>query len=186
MSFAILVSSMKWVTRTHVHVDRVASPWLINRFIDSRAAFDFIPWPGKLPEKDVGTPFDFPDLDIPFTHHDGKCTFEVLIGHYNLQDPVLSEMANIIHGADIKADIDKMPESSGVELALSGLAYVSRNDHQAIQRGFILCDSIYAGLLLRMLKQEMKEELEEKSREDAFHLLQTELRRRLPATIEVG
>jgi hypothetical protein len=177
---------MKWITRTHVHVDRVACPWLISRFIDSRAEFVFIPWPGDLHDKDVGTPFDFPDLDIPFTHHDGKCTFEVLIGHYNLQDPVLSEMANIIHGADIKADFNRIPESSGIELALSGLAYVSRNDHQAIQRGFILCDSIYAGLLLRTLKQEMKKELEGMSREETFHLLQTELKRRLPETIEVG
>jgi hypothetical protein len=177
---------MKWITRTHVHVDRVACPWLISRFIDSRAEFDFIPWPGKHPDKDVGTPFDFPNLDIPFTHHDGKCTFEVLINHYSLQDPVLSEMANIIHAADIEADMAVIPESKGVELALSGLAYVSSNDHQAIQRGFILCDSIYAGLLLRTLKQEMKKELEGKSREDTFHLLQTELRQRLPATIEVG
>ena len=84
---------MKWVTRKHVHVDRVACPWLIKRFIDPDAVFKFILWPGtKLSPKD-GTPFDFPKMDIPFTHHDGKCTFEVLIDHHKLQDPVLEEMA---------------------------------------------------------------------------------------------
>jgi hypothetical protein len=177
---------MKWVTRNHVHVDRVACPWLIHRFIDPEAEFKFIPWPGSPPDDSAGTPFDFPDLDIAFTHHDGKCTFEVLIGHYNLQDPVLSDMARIIHGADVDKDAVLVAESRGVELALSGLAYVSDNDHQALQRGFIVCDSIYAGLLLRRIREEMRGELKGKAREDIFQLINTELRQRLPKTIKVG
>jgi len=181
-----IVTKMKWITRNHVHVDRVACPWLIHRFIDSEAEFEFILWPGNLPDKDAGTLFDFPDLDIPFTHKDEMCTFEVLIHRYDLQDPILSEMAKIIHGADIKKDINKSPESWGVELAFSGLSHVSDDDHQAIQRGFVLCDAIYAGLLLRMLKQDMKEDLKGKSREDIFRTLTSELRRRLPQTIKVG
>ncbi|MGQ4913042.1 MAG: chromate resistance protein ChrB domain-containing protein, partial [Candidatus Thorarchaeota archaeon] len=92
---------MKWVTRDHVHVDRVASPWLISRFIDPEAEFNFVTWPGHTLTEEDGTPYDFPNMDIPFTHHGGKCTFEVLIDHHKLQDPVLQDMAQIIHGADV-------------------------------------------------------------------------------------
>jgi len=180
------VNSMKWVTRAHVHVDRVACPWLIRRFVDPQAEFKFVVWPGTTLSAGDGTPFDFPDMDIPFTHHEGKCTFEALIGHYGLDDPVLSEMAAIIHGADVEKDIDKTPEARGVELTLSGLAFVSNNDHQALERGFIICDSIYVGLLLRTLRKEMKGKTEGKSREDAFRLLHMHFRERLPRTIKVG
>jgi hypothetical protein len=177
---------MKWVTRNHVHVDRVACPWLIHRFIDQEAEFEFIPYPGPVPDSTEGILFDFPDLDIPFTHHDGKCTFEVLIDHYGLEDSVLLEMARVIHGADVVRDIDLIPESRGVELTLSGVSFLSDDDHQAIQRGFIICDSMYVGLLLRILRGQMKTELEGKAREEAFHLLHNELKQRLPPTIKVG
>ncbi|MFX1483511.1 MAG: chromate resistance protein ChrB domain-containing protein [Promethearchaeota archaeon] len=177
---------MKWITRNHVHVDRVACPWLIHRFIDQEAEFEFIAWPGPVPDSTDGTLFDFPDMEIPFTHHDGKCTFEVLIDHYELRDPVLFDMAKVIHGADVVRDIDLVHESRGVELTLSGVSFLSDDDHQAIQRGFIICDSLYAGLLLRMLRRRMESELEGKSREESFRLLHVELRQRLPPTIKVG
>lgn len=186
---AVVVSikrEMKWITRNHVHVDRVACPWLIHRFIDPEAEFGFVIWPGQVPDATEGILFDFPDLDIPFTHHDGKCTFEVLIDHYGLEDPVLSEMAKIIHGADVVRDLDLVPESRGIELTLSGVSFLSNDDHQAIEKGFIICDSLYAGLLLRMLKQQMRRELEGKSREESFRLLHTELKQQLPPTIKVG
>lgn len=186
MSSASREREMKWITRNHVHVDRVACPWLIHRFIDQEAKFDFIPWPGPVPDATEGILFDFPDLDIPFTHHDGKCTFEVLIDHYELEDPVLLEMTKVIHGADVVRDLDLVPESRGVELTLSGVSFLSDDDHQAIQKGFIICDSIYAGLLLRMLGTQMQGELEGKSREEAFRLLHAELKRHLPPTIKVG
>ncbi len=177
---------MLWVTRNHVHVDRVVSPWLIKRFIDLDAKFKFVQWPGTELTPEDGTPFDFPNMDIPFTHHDGKCTFEVLIDHYNLDDPVLKDMAEIIHGADVSKDIDKAPEARGVELVSSGLAYISDDDHQALKRGFILFDSMYAGLLLRRLRKEMKDQLEGLGRLEKFKLLFDELRRRLPESFAVG
>jgi hypothetical protein len=179
-------SIMRWVTRAHVHVDRVVCPWLVHRFIDIEAVFKFVVWPGYALTDEDGIPFDFPDLDIPFTHHEGKCTFEVLIDHYNLDDPVLRDMAVIIHSADVKKDIDQSPDAQGVELLLSGLAYVSINDQQAIVRGFAICDALYAGLLLRRLRQELDEELAQMPREESFQLLYSELRRRLPTSIQVG
>ena len=177
---------MRWVTRAHVHVDRVACPWLIRRFIDLEAEFKFVPWPGYSLTSEDGTPFDFPDMEIPFTHHEGKCTFEVLIDHYKLEDPALHDMALIVHGADITKDIDESRDARGTELILSGLAYVSDNDQQAIARGFVMCDSLYAGLLLRRLRQELGDKIEKMPREAAFQFLYTEFRKRLPTSIRVG
>lgn len=177
---------MKWVTRAHVHVDRVACPWLIRRFIDPKAVFKFVIWPGHTLTGEDGTPFDFPDMEIPFTHHKGKCTFEVLIDHYKIQDPILQDMAHIIHGADVEKDIDTSPDARGTELILSGLAYVSDDDQQAIARGFIVLDTLYTGLLLRRLRQELKSKIEQMSREAAFQFLSAEVRKQLPKTIQVG
>ena len=177
---------MRWVTRNHVHVDRVACPWLIKRFIDPEAEFKFVPWPGSPPPPEDGTPFDFPNMDIPFTHHEGKCTFEVLVEHYKLTDPVLQDVASIIHSADVWKDRDAQPDAKGVELMLSGLAFLSDDDHQAISRGFLLMDALYAGLLLRRLRQELKDQLEGLGREERFQLLFRELRKRLPPSIQVG
>jgi len=176
---------LRWVTRNHVHVDRVACPWLIKRFIDTEAKF--IPWTGSPPSPEDGTPFDIPDMDIPFTHHEGKCTFEVLIEHYKLGgDPVLRDMASIIHAADVRKDRETSKDAAGVELTLSGLAFLSDNDHQALKRGFTILDTLYAGLLLRRLRQELKDQLEPLGREERFQLLHKELRKRLPPTIKTG
>lgn len=177
---------MKWVTRDHVHVDRIACPWLIRRFIDPKAVFKFVTWPGHTLTSTDGRPFDFPNMEIPFTHHDGKCTFEVLVDHYKLQDPVLHDMALIIHSADVVKDIDESLDARGTELILSGLAYVSDDDQQAIARGFVVCDSLYAGLLLRRLRQELRSKTEQMSRQQTFRLLFAELRKRLPESIQVG
>jgi len=177
---------MRWVTRAHVHVDRVVCPWLIRRFIDTEAAFKFVTWPGYTLTNEDGIPFDFPDMDISFTHHKGKCTFEVLIDHYNLNDPVLQDVAFIIHAADITKDIDQSPDARGTELIMSGLAYVSTNDQQAIERGFGVCDSLYAGLLLRCLRKEFSDKLEQLPHEEAFKFLSAEFRKRLPKSIQVG
>jgi len=164
----------------------VACPWLIRRFIDADAEFKFVQWPGPALREEYGIPFDFPDLDIPFTHHDGKCTFEILIEHYSIEDPILTELASIIHGADISKDIDLILESRGVELTLSGLAHLNNNDHEAIEAGFSILDSIYVGLLLKMIRREHESEISKMSREDAFQFLNTQVRTRLPRSIRTG
>ncbi len=177
---------MRWVTRAHVHVDRVACPWLIKRFIDVDAEFRFVAWPGASLSEEDGTPFDFPDLDIPFTHHNNKCTFEVLVEHYGLADPVLQDMAAIIHSADIMKDLDVSPDARGVEVTLSGLAFLSEDDHEAVQKGFTVCDALYAGLLLRRIREELHEQLAPLNREERFQLIYITLRARLPPSIPVG
>ena len=135
---------MLWITRAHVHVDRVACPWLIKRFIDSDA--DFLYVAASLVDEMVkntgGIPFDAPGVELG--HHDGKCSFEAIIGKYGLKDPALLRMAQIIHCADIDADIDKDPIARGLEAIAEGyrLRYIDDEENVAMQSE--VYDALYA------------------------------------------
>ncbi len=106
---------MKWITRSHVHVDRVACPWLISRFVDSQAEFLFVP--GSQVKKiaaDTGAiPFDVADVEL--RHIEGRCSFEAILLKYELKDPALQRLAKIVHSADVAADIDKDPIARGLD-----------------------------------------------------------------------
>ncbi len=94
---------MKWVTRSHVHVDRVACPWLISRFVDSEAEFLFVP-ASRIQEvaaSEGAIPFDAPSVELG--HRDGKCSFETIIDKYGLKDMALLKLAHIVHCADTDA-----------------------------------------------------------------------------------
>jgi hypothetical protein len=105
---------MKWVTRSHVHVDRVACPWLISRFVDNTAEFLFVPanQVKKVAEETGAIPFDAPDVELG--HHDGRCSFESIMLKYELKNPALVRMAKIVHAADVAPDIDKDPIARGL------------------------------------------------------------------------
>ena len=111
---------MKWVTRSHVHVDRVACPWLILRFVDNEAEFLFVPGSQvkKVAAEAVAIPFDTPDAELG--HHEGRCSFESIILKYELKDPALARLAKIVHAADVAADIDKDPIARGLEAIAVG------------------------------------------------------------------
>ena len=106
---------MKWITRSHVHVDRVACPWLISRFIDSEAEFLFVPLNEikRITEEVNAIPFDIPDVELG--HQDGRCSFESIIKKYGLKEPGLLRLAKIIHSADVDEDIDCDPMARGLE-----------------------------------------------------------------------
>ena len=91
---------MKWVTRLYVHVDRTACPWLIRKFIDSKAEFIFVPTEKieEVVKTQKAIPFDAPGVKLG--HRDGKCSFETIVEENPLKDPVLKELAKIIHSAD--------------------------------------------------------------------------------------
>lgn len=135
---------MLWITRAHVHVDRVACPWLIKRFIDSDAEFLYVA--ASLVDETVkntgGIPFDAPGVELG--HHEGKCSFEAIIGKYGLKDPALLRMAQIIHCADIDADIDKDPIARGLEAIAEGyrLRYIDDEENVALQAE--VYDALYA------------------------------------------
>ncbi|RLI41216.1 chromate resistance protein [Candidatus Bathyarchaeota archaeon] len=113
------VSNLKWVTREYVHVDRTACPWLIKKFIDPEAEFIFVPTE-KIEEvtKTQGAiPFDAPGVKLG--HHDGRCSFETIIEEYKLKDPVLHELAKIVHSADTR-DTELAPEGIGLSAIMTG------------------------------------------------------------------
>ncbi len=135
---------MKWVTRSHVHVDRVACPWLISRFVDNDAEFLFVP-KGEIERvvKETGAiPFDAPGVDLG--HREGRCSFESIIAKYGLQDPGLLRMAKIVHAADVAQDIDTDPIARGLEAIASGFSLRYPNDEENVALQFELYDSLYA------------------------------------------
>ncbi len=136
---------MKWVTREHVHVERVACPWLIKRFIDSQAEFLFVA-PHQVmavAEREGAIPFDArgqAELD----HHGGRCSFEALIARYDLTDPALLKLAEIVHAADIRADRDLVPQAAGLEAIAVGYSRLFPDDHENLAHQFEVYDALYA------------------------------------------
>ncbi|MGH9815410.1 MAG: chromate resistance protein ChrB domain-containing protein [Candidatus Acidiferrales bacterium] len=138
---------MRWITRENIKVDRVACPWLIRRFIDPGAQFLFVPEDQVLPRATAqeAVPFDMPrNPELKFTHHDGLCTFEVLIREYRLQDAALNRLARIVHGADIKGEEHTAAEAWGLRAIAEGFAALGTSDEQRLERGFPIYDALYA------------------------------------------
>ena len=135
---------MKWVTREGAKTDRVACPWLIKRFIDPEAEFLFLPKDQVLTvaRKEGGKSFDAPGAD--YTHRDNKCSFEVLIEEYKLDDPALHALAQIVHGADIPADINLVPEAAGLRAIAEGFYLSCPDDYEKLGREVPLYDALYA------------------------------------------
>jgi hypothetical protein len=132
---------MRYCTRRNVHVDRCASAWLIKRFIDHDAEFVFVD--GQTPAPDT-TPFDMHGVE--WGHHGNRCSFETIALIHRIDDPVIEAIAKIIHGADITADADETLESPGVDLLFRGLRLVSASDDEAIERGYLVMDALYAAV----------------------------------------
>lgn len=115
---------MRWATRVGVHVDRAASAWLIRRFIDPDAEFCFVEDPGDVPED--ATPFDMRGVELG--HHRGDCTFETILHRYELDDPVLWDLARIVHEADLEDERYDAPEAPGLDAVCRGLSFVADDD----------------------------------------------------------
>lgn len=137
---------MKWITREHVKVDRVACPWLIRKYIDADAEFLFVPAGdvAAVAEREGATPFDTQGAKLG--HRDGKCSFETIIEEYDLlgSDPALARMAEIVHGADVSADLDRVPESRGLKAIAEGFGLVFDDDHAILEAEFPLYDALHA------------------------------------------
>ena len=135
---------MKWITRSHVHVDRVACPWLITRFIDSEAEFIFVPASqvGQVAEVQGAIPFDAPDVELG--HHEGRCSFESIILKYGLKESGLLRLAKIVHAADVSADIDTDPIARGLEAIASGYSLRFPDDMENLEHQFEVYDALYA------------------------------------------
>jgi hypothetical protein len=134
---------MKWITRSHVHVDRVACPWLITRFIDSEAEFLFVPKSKvmEMAEKEGAIPFDTPGAELH--HRENLCTFDVIVNEYELTDKALLRMARVINAADTDR-LEADPLAAGFEAIAVGYGLRFPDDRENIKRQFEVYDALYA------------------------------------------
>ena len=128
---------MRWATRAGVHIDRAACAWLIRQYVDRDAEFVFVTDPDEVPAD--ATPFDM--RGVALSHHHGDCTFETILRRYDLTDPVLWRIAEVVHEADLDDDRYDAPEAAGLDAVLRGLS-MTGTDQQTLAVG----EAIFAGL----------------------------------------
>jgi len=134
-----------WVTREGVHVDRIASAWLIRRFIDPKARFKFVPAKGYAPRPGE---LRFDMFEAEFTHKGDRCTFEVLLGELLVEgadpgDPALQVIAEIVHDIDLKDGKFGHPETDGIRTMIAALCAACDDDAERVRRGAALLDDLY-------------------------------------------
>lgn len=129
-----------WVTRQGIHVDRMASAWLIRRFIDPKAKFKFVDGKNYSP-KNRELRFDM--FEAEFTHEGDCCSFEVLMKRTNLKDSALQEIAEIIHDIDLKDEKFDREDTSGIERLITGICMAHREDEARLARGSAVFDDLY-------------------------------------------
>jgi hypothetical protein len=129
-----------WVTRKGIHIDRMASAWLIRRFIDEQAKFKFVPAKGYKPLRDE---IRFDMFEAEFTHEGDSCTLEVLIKRTGIEDPAVIPIAEIVHDIDLKDSKFKRLESLGIERLIAGIAMSHKDDEARLARGVAVFDDLY-------------------------------------------
>jgi hypothetical protein len=130
-----------WVTRTGIHVDRIASAWLIRRFIDRDAVFKFVPAKGYAPKKGE---LRFDMFEAEFSHEGDHCTFETLLARFGVAEPGLRAIADVVHDIDLKESKFGRPETSGVAASINGLCRIHREDTRRFELGSAVFDALLA------------------------------------------
>jgi len=134
---------MKWITREHPKIDRIACPWLIRRFIDRDAEIIYVPFSEVLSQASAldAIPFDIPEVE--HTHYGEECTFDYLVKKYKINDPAVLAMAPIVRGADTDRH-DMAPQASGLWAISAGLAYNHKDDYELLEKGMLIYDALYS------------------------------------------
>ncbi|TAK95071.1 MAG: chromate resistance protein [Aquabacterium sp.] len=134
---------MKWVTRERPKIDRIACPWLIQRFIDPQAEFLYVPAHQVLTvaEREGATPYDIPAVEM--SHVGELCSFDAFLRKYELSDPALQQLATIVRGADTDR-LDLSPQSAGLYALSLGLSRRFADDHEMLRHGMVMYDALYA------------------------------------------
>lgn len=134
---------MKWITRERPKIDRIACPWLVERFIDQQAEFLYVA-PGdvlRVANETGAIPYDIPGVELT---HDGElCSFDAFLAKYSLDDPALQQLALIVRGADTSR-LDLTPQSAGLFALSLGLSQNFSDDHEMLKHGMVLYDALYA------------------------------------------
>jgi len=165
---------MKWVTRQYVHVDRTACPWLIKKFVDSKAEFIFVPVE-KIEEtvkREKAIPYDAPSVELG--HHDDKCSFDAIVEKYEIRDPAVLELAKIVRAADT-GKMETVPEAAGLEAIMTGLGIVSKDDHETIAKASPVYDAFYTNCKLKIIREKHKAEIEKLDRKQRREFLRKKL-----------
>jgi hypothetical protein len=134
---------MKWITREHPKIDRIACPWLIKNFVDANAEFIYVP------KEEVFTkaselkaiPYDIPGTE--YTHDGEHCTFDYIVKKHSLAEPAIQQIATIVRGADT-ANFQLAPEAAGLWAISAGLSYNYTNDHEMLAIGMKVYDALYS------------------------------------------
>jgi len=129
-----------WVTRKGIHIDRIASAWLIRRFIDPDARFKFVASKGYRPKTDE-VRFDM--FEAEYTHKGDRCTFEVLVEGFHLRDSALLPIARIVHDIDLKDSKFEQPETPGIDHLIAGINLAHKDDEERLVRGSTIFDDLY-------------------------------------------
>lgn len=129
----------RWVTRPRPHIDRIASAWLVKRFIDPDAQFVFAP-PAEFPKDAI--PFDAPGVEL--SHQGEDCTFETLVKRAGLRDRRLVRLAELVHEADLRDGKYPHEEARGIDVAVRAFLAASPDDHQVLAQGMALFEGLYA------------------------------------------
>src|SRR5688500_2680374 len=126
---------MRWVTRKHIRVNRAATAWLIRRFVDKEAVFEFVePAEVAIVQAQTGARgFDAPGATYPHQDALGRCSFEALVAEHCPSDQVLHKIARIVHGADFPGKLDTEPECAGLLAISRGFPLVTKDDHQTVE-----------------------------------------------------
>ena len=134
---------MKWATRSGCHVDRAACAWLIRRFIDPDAQFLYVP-PAEVlatAERTGAVPYDIPG--VAFSHEGERCSFDAFVRRYELSDPALARISEIIRAADT-SHLEASPEAPGLLAISLGLSAVFADDQQMLRHGLVIYDALYS------------------------------------------
>jgi AraC-like DNA-binding protein len=134
---------MKWITREHPKIDRLACPWLIRRFVDKNAEIFYVPFDQVIPRsRELGAiPFDLPNVE--YTHYGDKCTFDYIIKKHKLSDPALNLVADVVRGADTDRH-DIADQASGLWAISAGIAHNIHDDYKLLEVGMVIYDGLYS------------------------------------------
>lgn len=158
---------MKWVTRDHVHMDRVASPWLIRRFVDPEAEFSFVPFGSAAVPPGDAIAFALPGAELG-PHDESGSTFRKILRKYAIKDAALERLAAIIESGIVHvfSQIDhgytdvaalKFPEGVGLDALSEGMMYIAASDNDDIEKSLVLYDALYAICRAKLIEAEQPE-----------------------------
>ncbi len=175
---------MLWVTRDYVHIDRVASPWLIKRFVDKQAQFIFLPRDkiADFVEKTGAIPFDTAGIGVELDHHicnnEKHCTFDAIVEKYKLEtDGALQRVRKLVRAADT-GGIEEEPLAWALEVIAVGTPILLDSDHEALEKEFPVYDAVYAYFQQEIISEKFKDEIKKlKTRGERQSFIKQKLRK---------